>query len=67
METRDEPFLLTRRDAAKRYGLCQRTLDDLYRRDPTFPVVRVGKKVLIYREDADAWFKSYRGGAIATN
>ena len=51
-----ESYLLTRVQASKRYGLPQRSFDDLYRADPTFPVVRIGKRVMIHRELADKYF-----------
>lgn len=51
-----ESYLLTRAQASKRYGLPQRTFDDLYRADPTFPVMRIGKRVMIHRELADKYF-----------
>ena len=34
----------------------QRSFDDLYRADPTFPVMRIGKRVMIHRELADKYF-----------
>ena len=34
----------------------QRSFDDLYRADPTFPVMRIGKRVMIRRELADKYF-----------
>lgn len=51
-----ESYLLTRVQASKRYGLPQRSFDDLYRADPTFPVIRIGKRVMIHRELADKYF-----------
>ena len=51
-----ETYLLTRVQASKRYGLPQRSFDDLYRADPTFPVIRIGKRVMIHRELADKYF-----------
>ena len=51
-----ESYLLTRTQASKRYGLPQRSFDDLYRADPTFPVIRIGKRVMIHRELADKYF-----------
>jgi len=51
-----EQYLLSRKDAAKRYGMSQDTFDKLYRRDPEFPVLRVGKRVLIPWKKADAYF-----------
>lgn len=65
-EMAEAPFLLSRKAAAARYSLGQRTLDDLYRRDPEFPALRVGKKVLIHREQADAYFTRYIRDVIET-
>lgn len=56
LEMTEAPFLLTRAAAAKRYSLNERTLDEIYKRDPEFPMLRVGKKVLVHREGADAYF-----------
>lgn len=55
----DAPFLLTRKNAARRYGLSVRGLEEMYKRHPEFPIVRVGRKVLIHRDKADAFFTSY--------
>ena len=60
----DAPFLLTREQAAKRYGLAQRIMDEVYRRDPTFPVLRVGKRVMIHRDKADEYFTERIGEVI---
>lgn len=57
-------YLLTREQATRRYNVSLRTLVELYRRDPEFPVLLVGKKVLIHREQADEWFDDYVGGKI---
>ena len=60
-----EKYLLNRKDAADRYGMSVRGLETLYMRNPDFPIVRVGKKVLIPIEAADKWFESYIGGRVA--
>ena len=52
----DAPYLLTRAQATRRYNVSLRTLVELYRRDPEFPVLRVGRKVLIHRDGADEYF-----------
>lgn len=52
----EAPYLLTRVQATKRYNISLRTLVELYRRDPEFPVLRVGKKVLVHRDGADDYF-----------
>lgn len=59
-----EPFLLTRKQAAIRYSISMRQLEKLYRRDPEFPVTRVGKKVLVFRDRADAYFTRYMRDVI---
>lgn len=57
MEAYDEaPYLLTRKAAAHRYSMSIRQLDELYRRNPEFPILRIGHKVLIHRDEADAYF-----------
>lgn len=50
------PYLLSRAEAALRYGISQRQLDELYRRYPEFPILRIGRRVMIHREEADAFF-----------
>lgn len=52
----EAPFLLTRVQATQRYNISLRTLVELYRRDPEFPALRVGKKVLVHRDGADDYF-----------
>ena len=54
--TAEPPFLLTRGAAAVRYNISVRQLDELYQRDPEFPILRIGRKVLIHRDGADAYF-----------
>ena len=60
----DAPFLLTREQAARRYGLAQRIMDEVYRRDPSFPIVRIGKRVMIHRDKADEYFTERIGDYI---
>ena len=55
----EAPYLLTRKNAAARYGLSVRGLEEMYKRHPEFPIVRVGRKVLIHRDKADAFFTSH--------
>ena len=62
----EAPFLLTRVQAAERYNISLRTLVELYRRDPEFPVLRVGKKVLVHRDGADDYFTRYIREVIET-
>lgn len=53
----DAPYLLTRAQAARRYGMTVRGLEDYYQRNPDFPLVRLGRRnVKIHRERADRWF-----------
>lgn len=59
MEAREEPFLLTRKQAEKRYGIPIRTLVRLYQRNRDFPLVRIGRNVMIHREKADEWFTEH--------
>lgn len=60
----NEPYLLTREQAIQRYNISIRTLEMLYRRYKDFPVLRVGRKVLIQREAADRWFTEWLGGTV---
>ena len=60
----DTPFLLTRPEAAKRYGLSVRGLEEMYRRHPEFPLVRIGRKVLVHRDMADAFFTEYVNSVV---
>lgn len=53
----DAPYLLTRKEAARRYGMTVRGLEEYYRTHEGFPLVRLGKRnVKIHRERADRWF-----------
>ena len=52
----DEPFLISRNAASKRYGVSQRAFDEIYRRNPDFPIVHIGKRVMVHKDEADAWF-----------
>lgn len=53
----DAPYLLTRKQAARRYGMSVRGLEEYYRRNPDFPLVRLGpRNVKIHRQQADRWF-----------
>ena len=60
----EAPYLLTRSAAAHRYSLSERELDRLYRTHPEFPIIRKGRRVLIHREGADAFFTRYIGDDI---
>lgn len=60
----EAPYLLTRRAAAYRYSLSERELDRLYRTHPEIPIIRKGRRVLIHREGADAFFTRYIGDDI---
>lgn len=59
MEARDAPYLLTREQAVIRYGIPLRTLVRLYQRNRDFPLVRIGRSVMIHREKADEWFTEH--------
>lgn len=61
---KDEPYLLDREKAADRYGMSVRSLEDLYRRHPDFPIIRRGRRVMVHRQRADEWFDSYIGDEI---
>lgn len=53
----DAPYLLTRKDAARRYGMTIRGLEDCYKAHKDFPLVRLGRRnVKIHRKRADRWF-----------
>lgn len=52
----EAPYLLSRNEAARRYGISERQLDRLQRSDPEFPWVRIGRRVLVHRDEADAYF-----------
>ena len=60
----DDAYLLNRQRAADRYGVSVRGLEDLYRKHPDFPIIRLGKKVLVHRQRADEWFDEYVGDVI---
>ena len=60
----EAPYLLTREQAAKRYGLAQRVFDEVYRRDPEFPTLRIGKRVMVHRDKADEYFTRRIGEVI---
>ena len=61
------PYLLTRKAAATRYSISTRQLDEIYRKDPEFPILRVGRKVLVHREGADSYFSRYIRDTIETD
>lgn len=60
----EESYLLTRQEAARRYRISVRTLDNLYRRYSDFPIIRMGRRVLIHRAKADEWFGGWIGNSI---
>ena len=62
----DAPYLMTRKEASQRYSISIRQLDELYRRNKDFPVLRIGHKVLIHRDKADAFFSERIGEVITT-
>lgn len=64
MEARTDEYLLDREKASARYGMSIRGLEEMYKRHPDFPIIRVGRKVLIHRRRADEWFDEYVCGEI---
>lgn len=53
----DAPYLLTRKQAARRYGMSLRGFEEFYRRCPDFPLVRLGpRNIKIHRQLADKYF-----------
>lgn len=65
MDNYDEaPYLLSRKAASYRYSLSECDLDRLCRSHPEFPVIRKGRRVLIHREGADAFFTRYIGDNV---
>ena len=55
-----EHYLLSRKEAAERYGMSVRGLEEYYKANPDFPLVRLGpRKVLVHRDKADEWFTKY--------
>ena len=62
----EAPYLLTRKEASARYNICMSDLERLYKRDPEFPVLRVGRKVLVHRDGADEYFTRNIGEVIET-
>lgn len=53
-----EKYLLTREEAAARYSYSVRGLEELYKRQKSFPIVKVGRRVLVPMAEADQWFAS---------
>lgn len=66
MTATEAPFLLTREQAVERYGIPMRTLVRLYQRYRDFPIVRVGRSVMVHREKADDWFTERIGIGVDT-
>ena len=64
MDRNETPYLLSREEAARRYGMSLRRLEELYRRDADFPIIRNGRTVLIHREMADQYFTARIGTAL---
>ena len=58
----EDVYLLTRKQAIKRYGMCMRSFEMLYKADETFPLIRNGKTILIPQKQADEWFARHIGG-----
>lgn len=66
MQMTEAPFLLARKAACHRYSISMRELEYIYKRDPEFPVLRVGRKVLVHRDGADEYFTKYIREVIET-
>lgn len=62
----ETPYLLTREQAVARYGIPMRTLVRLYQRHRDFPLVRIGRSVMIHRDKADEWFTDHIQAGIDT-
>lgn len=60
------PYLLTREQATERYGISVRTLVRVYTANDDFPVVRIGRSVMIHRDKADRWFDERAGYGVDT-
>ena len=64
MEARTDEYLLDRETAARRYGTTIRGLEGIYRSNPDFPIIRIGRKVMIHKRYADEWFDQFVGDRI---
>lgn len=55
--------LITRKEAARRLGVSERTIDRLRQRDPDFSraIVKVGRSIMMNKEALEAWIE--RGGS----
>ena len=53
-----EPLCVNVKDAAKMLGICERTLNTLIK-DREIPVVRIGRRVLLRKEDLEAFVHSH--------
>ena len=47
--------LLTKREAASRVRVSERTIDRILANDPTLPATRIGRRVLIAESALDDW------------
>ena len=56
MRIQDDAFLLTIEQAVERYQISERTLRKLYRIHKDFPVIRIGRRVLVEKDSTDRWF-----------
>ena len=64
--TTEAPYLLTRKAACHRYSISMREMEHIYKSDPEFPILRVGRKVLVHRDGADEYFTRYIREVIET-
>ena len=62
-----ETYMMSRKEAADRYSVSVRGLEELYKRNKTFPRVYCGRRVLIPREEADQWFRRYINRKVAVS
>ena len=62
----EAPYLLTRKAACHRYSISMREMENIDQSDPEFPILRVGRKVLVHREGADEYFTRYIREVIET-
>lgn len=58
-----EKITLTAQEAAEATGLCRDTIYTLTHR-ADFPVVRVGRKLLINRKGLERWFEEHAGEVV---
>ena len=60
------PLMCDGEEAARVFGISKRTLEDLRKVHPDFPVKCVGRTVKYLVPDLYAWFRDYPGERIPT-